>query len=88
MPARYEKEAYQFLAVYRFLAYALAVMFTQVVPALSAPFLSTNQLIILLSTLGIYSVLRVFAPLRWRERSAMTYLILVGDFILCIMLVL
>jgi len=88
MPTRYEREAYQFLAVYRFLAYALAVMFTQVVPGLSAPALSTNQLVILLSTLGIYSILRVFSPLRWRERSPMTYLILIGDFLLCILLVL
>ena len=34
MFSRYDREAYQFLAVYRFLAYALAVMFTQVAPAL------------------------------------------------------
>ncbi|GAH49024.1 unnamed protein product, partial [marine sediment metagenome] len=32
MQTRYEKEAYQFLTVFRFLSYALAVMFTQVVP--------------------------------------------------------
>jgi len=84
MQTRYEKEAYQFLSVYRFLAYALAVMFTQVVP----PAIPANQLIILLSTLGVYSVLRVFSPLRWRERGTMTYLILVGDFLICILLVL
>jgi signal transduction histidine kinase len=85
---RYEKEAYQFLAVYRFLAYALAVMFTQIGPSpLIAPVMSDLQMYIILGTLGIYSVLRVFTPLRWRERSTMTYLILVGDFLLCIMLV-
>jgi signal transduction histidine kinase len=89
METRYEKEAYQFLAVYRFLSYALAVMFTQVVPALGAPVMPTFQLyIILMGTLGVYTILRVFSPLRWRERSTMTYLILVGDFILCILLVL
>ncbi len=87
MFTRYEKEAYQFLAVYRFLSYALAVMFTQVVPALGAPAMPEKQLIILLSILAVYTILRVFSPLRWRERSTMTYLILVGDFLLCLLLV-
>ena len=87
MQTRYEREAYQFLAVYRFLAYALAVMFTQVVPFLGAPAMPPLQLYIILGTLGVYTVLRVFSPLRWRERSTMTYLILIGDFLLCILLV-
>ena len=88
MQTRYEKEAYQFLAVYRFLAYALAVMFTQVG---SSPLITTTmpplQLYIILGTLGVYTILRVFSPLRWRERGTMTYLILIGDFLLCILLV-
>jgi len=87
MSTSYEKEAYQFLAVYRFLAYALAVMFTQVVPGLSAPAMPVVQLYIILAVLGVYTILRVFSPLRWRERSPMTYLILLGDFLLCILLV-
>ncbi|MFC2016448.1 sensor histidine kinase [Chloroflexota bacterium] len=88
MPARYEREAYQFLAVYRFLAYALAVMFTQVPKLpLGTPAMSPLQLYIILGTLGVYTILRVFSPLRWRERSTMTYLILIGDFLLCILLV-
>ena len=88
MESRYEREAYQFLAVYRFLAYALAVMFTQIpLSPLSAPAMPPLQLYIILGTLGIYTVLRVFSPLRWRERSTMTYLILIGDFLLCILLV-
>ena len=87
MKSRYEREAYQFLALYRFMAYALAVMFTQVVPFLGASAMPLLQLHIILATLGVYSVLRVFSPLRWRERGTMTYLILVGDFLLCILLV-
>ncbi len=87
MQTRYEKEAYQFLAVYRFLSYALAVMFTQVTPFLGAPPMPPLQLYIILSTLGIYTILKVFSPLRWRERGTMTYLILAGDFLLCILLV-
>jgi len=87
MFARYEKEAYQFLATYRFLSYALAVMFTQVVPASGAPEMPAQQLYIILGALGIYTILRVFSPLHWRERSTMTYLILVGDFLICLLLV-
>ncbi|MFC2036191.1 sensor histidine kinase [Chloroflexota bacterium] len=83
---RYEKEAYQFLAIYRFLSYALAVMFTQIVPVLGVV-MPPLQVYIILGTLGVYSMLRVFSPLRWRERSTITYLILVGDFLLCILLV-
>jgi len=85
MQYRYEKEAYQFLAVYRFLAYALAVLFSQVTPIMST--LPQVQLIIILSTLGVYTALKVFSPLRWQARGTMTYLILSGDFILCILLV-
>ena len=88
MQTRYEKEAYQFLAVYRFLAYALAVMFTQIGPSpLITTIMPALQLYIILGILGVYTVLRVFSPLSWRERSVMTYLILIGDFLLCIVLV-
>ncbi len=86
MLGRYEKEAYQFLAVYRFLAYALAVLFSQV-PTIGVKTLPDTQLLIVLITLGVYSLLRVFSPLRWRERGLITYLILGGDFLLSILLV-
>ncbi len=88
MWTKYEREVYQFLAVYRFSAYALAVMFTQVPLALAAPTFSTNQTIVILSVLGIYTLLKVFSPLQWREKSPLTYLILAGDFLICILLVL
>ncbi|MDD5037731.1 MAG: sensor histidine kinase [Dehalococcoidales bacterium] len=87
MPIRYEKEAYQFLATYRFLSYALAVMFTQLTPSLATQSMPEFQLYIILGLLGIYSILRVFSPLQWREKSPMTYLILLGDFTLCLALV-
>ncbi len=88
MATRYEREAYQFLAAYRFLSYTLAVMFTQVGPStLIVTKMPPLQLYIILGILGIYTVLKVFSPLSWRERSTMTYLILIGDFLLCIVLV-
>ncbi len=88
MFTRYEREAYQFLAAYRFLSYALAVMFTQVgsLPLL-AQTIPDLQLYIILGTLGVYTVLKVFSPLSWRERGTMTYLILIGDFLICLVLV-
>jgi signal transduction histidine kinase len=85
MQYRYEKEAYQFLAAYRFLGYALAVLFSQVSPIMAA--MPPVQLYIILGTLGVYTALKVFSPLRWQARGAMTYLILSGDFLLCILLV-
>jgi len=48
---------------------------------------SIELYIILMSTLAGYTVLKVFSPLHWRERSLLTYLILIGDFLLCILLV-
>ena len=87
MGTNYEKSAYQFLSAYRFMAYALAVLFIQVGPSVSAPRMSDLQIYTILVALGVYSLLRVFSPLRWRERSLMTYVILVGDFLLCILLV-
>ncbi len=87
MQTKYESAAYQFLSVYRFLSYALAVMFMQVVPSLSVLKMTDRQVIIILGVLGVYTVLKVFSPLRWRERGQMTYLILVGDFLLSISLV-
>ena len=88
MLTRYEKEVFQFLAVWRFLSYALAVMFSQITPLLSGTrAMSPLHLYIILAMLGVYSVLKVFSPLRWRERGPITYLILIGDFLLCILLV-
>ena len=91
MVSRYEREAYLFLAVYRFLAYGLAVMFSQVTPALSETALTDDplpvwQLVTILSVLGIYTILKTFAPVRWRGRSRTPYVILGGDFLLCILL--
>lgn len=87
MQTKYERDAYQFLSAYRFLSYGMAAMFTQVTPAISAPNLTDTQLYTVLGALGVYTLLRVFSPLRWRERSPITYMILAGDFLLCILLV-
>ena len=87
MQTRYEKAAYQFLAFYRFFSYGLAVVFIQVVLPLGVPKIPDFQIYIILSILGVYTLLKVFSPIRWQERGRMTYIILAGDFLLCILLV-
>lgn len=87
MWVKYEKEVYQFLSVYRVLSYALAAMLTLLPPSLTTPRFSTEEIIIILVILGIYTLLKVFSPLRWREKSRLTFMILVGDFLICILLV-
>lgn len=87
MRTMYERDAYQFISFYRFLSYALAVMFTQVIPSLTLLGISDLQIYIILAILGVYTILKVFSPLRWRERDVATYIILSGDFLLCLLLV-
>jgi len=87
MQTKYEREAFQFLTVFRFLSYALAVLFLQVGPLLGTPGMPPLQVNIILGVLGAYTLLKVFSPLHWRERGPLTYLILIGDFVLCLTLV-
>ncbi|MBI2852598.1 MAG: sensor histidine kinase [Chloroflexi bacterium] len=87
MPGRHEKDIYQFLSIYRFLSYGLAVLFFRVGPPSGAAELPDLQLYIILGLLGIYTVLKVFSPLRWREKGPASYIILAGDFLVCIALV-
>jgi len=87
MQTKYEREAFQFLTVFRFLSYALAVLFLQVGPLLGTPGMPALQVNVILGVLGAYTLLKVFSPLHWRERGLLTYLILVGDFVLCLTLV-
>lgn len=86
MQSQYEKQVYQLLSAYRFLSFALAALFTQVRTPVITRVVSVNQIYIILLVLGIYTMLRVFSPLRWRERSLLAYIILLGDFFLCIAL--
>ncbi|MBN1643516.1 MAG: sensor histidine kinase [Dehalococcoidales bacterium] len=87
MQTKYERQSFQFLSLYRFISYALAVMFTQVSPAIGVVQMPEDQVIIILTALGVYTLLRVFSPLRWQERSLITYVILAGDFVVCLFIV-
>ncbi len=85
---KYEREIYLLLAFYRFFSYMLAIMFTQIPMLLTSPGIPGLQMNLVLLLLGIYSVLRVFSPLRWREKSLGTYLVLTGDFTVSVLLLL
>ncbi|MFC1937490.1 sensor histidine kinase [Chloroflexota bacterium] len=87
MQTKYERDIYQFLSFYRFFAYALAVVFMQFPVMLHATQMPELQVNILLSVLGVYTLLKVFSPLRWRVKGPLTYLILIGDFLICVVLV-
>lgn len=83
----YERNIFQFLSVYRFLSFAIAVVLAQVLP-LRAAETPTLQTYLVLSILGVYSLLKVFSPIRWQRKGPMTYIVLVGDLVVCIALIL
>lgn len=87
MRAKHELGIHQFLAIYRFFSFGWAVLQVQVIP-LSTPRSPPLEIYITLSLLGIYSVLKVFSPLRWRQQSSLNLVMLGGDAAVCVFLVL
>ena len=87
MSTKYERNIYQFLSFYRFASYALAVMFITAGPSLSALGMPALRVYIILGAVGVYTAMKVLIPLRWREGDLVTYGILIGDFLICILLV-
>jgi len=83
MMTRYERDVPIFLSLYRFVAYGLAVIITQVLP-LGSPIGPSTGTYVLLAIMGTYTVLKVGGPLRaWRSgRSGLVLLWI--DFILCL----
>ncbi len=86
-PLPYERSIYQFLSIYRFFAFAIAIVLIQVVP-LRAESLPTTQTYIILTLLGIYTILKMFSPFRLWQKDIATYLVLGGDLVICISLTL
>ena len=77
MRTKYERDIYLFLSLYRFFAYALAVVLIQVVPGAATDL--GNQEYLLLGTVGVYTLAKVMGPLRWWRADPMTYIVLWGD---------
>ncbi|MEE9262666.1 MAG: sensor histidine kinase [Dehalococcoidia bacterium] len=84
MDPRYERNIFLFLSLYRFLAYGLAVVLIQVV-SLGEEDAFSSQDYALLSGFGVYTLFKVLGPLRWREEGAVTYIMLGGDLLVCVL---
>ncbi|MCH8206902.1 MAG: sensor histidine kinase [Chloroflexi bacterium] len=85
MGTKYERDIYLFLSLYRFFAYGLAVILIQVV-ALDTPSEPPARTYVLLSAVGIYTLLKVLGPLRWWREDPSTYVVLGGDALVCIVI--
>ena len=87
MTTRYESDIYLFLSLYRFFAYGLAVTLIQVVrlDTASEPSFSTYAL---LSLVGMYTLLKTLGPLRWWRQDHMTFVVLGGDVLVCVLILL
>lgn len=85
METGYELRLHRFLIGYRFAAFWLAVILIQVVPG---PEILGLQEYIILTLVGVYTLLKVLSPMRWRETGSETYILLAGDMALAILLVL
>lgn len=82
MRTTYERDIYLFLSLYRFFAYGLAVVLIQVVPGVAEIGLQTY---LLLASVGVYTLIKVVGPLRWWDRDPMTYVVLGGDLLVCLL---
>ena len=83
MLTRYERDTPVFLSLYRFIAYGLSVILTQVLP-LNSPEGPSPGTYSLLGLMGLYTVLKVGGPIRaWRSGRPGLVLLWI-DFILCL----
>ena len=66
MRTRYDRDIYLFLSLYRFFAYALAVVLIQVASLNDAGDVAALglQTYLLLATIGVYTLVKVLGPLR------------------------
>lgn len=79
----YERTIYIFLSLYRFFSYVLAVVLIQarVVGTAAEPDFRMYALLILL---GLYTLLKSFATVRWKQKDPLTYVVVGGDLALCL----
>lgn len=84
---KYEQDIHQFLSIYRFLSFGIAVVLTQVMPLRTGEG-PAAQTYLVLTILGIYTLLKVFPHIRWWQKDPVTYVVLFGDLAVCILLVL
>lgn len=83
MDSRYERNIFLLLSFYRFLTYGLAVILIQTFSLESEEAVSREEYTLIIG-IGIYSLLKVLVPLRWRAKGSMTYVLLSGDVLVCL----
>ena len=81
----YERNIYIFLSFFRFFSFALALALMFTIP--QEPITSLRMLIII-SLLGVYTILKIIFRFRLWQTDVVTYTILAGDAAICIALVL
>lgn len=83
MDQRYEHNVFLLLALFRFVAYGIAVILIQVLSLEEEKAISNLEYSLLIG-IGVYSFMKVLSRLRWRERGIMTYGLLGGDVLVCV----
>lgn len=83
----YEKSVFKILSLYRFFAFAIAVVILQVIP-LGTPDPAPAKIYTLLSIVGAYSFVKIFFPFHFQKRGFAAYFLLASDMALCILIVL
>lgn len=81
----YAGKIYQVLALYRFVAFAVAVVLQLLLPP---PKSLTSQTYLLFALVGLYTIFKTFSPAAPRERALWLHLLLAGDVAVCLSLVL
>jgi len=81
----YEKDIYLFLSTFRFFSFALAVSLIYTIP--KQP-LTNLWMLLTVSLIGIYTILKIILRFRLWQRDFVTYMILGGDLAICLALVL
>ena len=87
MDTRYEFKTLLLLSFYRFLAYGLAVVLIQGASLESEEEISRQDYSLIIG-FGVYTLLKVLVPLRWRAKGSMTYVLLGGDVLVCLVAIL
>lgn len=83
MKSLHEKDVYNFLAIYRFFTYALAVVLVEVLHlgVYKTPDLQTH---VTLAAVGVYTLIKISPLSCWGRKAPASYIVLVSDLAICL----
>ena len=87
MADNYQRDIYVFLSLYRFFGYGLAVILFQRVPGFVFADIGERDNLVL-TAIGVYTLLKVLGPLSWWRADPSTYVVLGGDVLICVVILL